>query len=379
MATYNKNKRNAVRMIARDIGYSESSIYKILSNPFSFSPATVETVRRAAAAYGIGLGEEGEPSAAERVPRELSDAGAHPTSELPILRIAVIIPARPLYFWREAMLGIEKSKARLEEEQRVSIRLRYVYHNFPAAEAENRRILEDAMAEDPDGLILFPVGGTLFSDFLDEADARALPTVIFNDTQDYMTDEWFRAHPHIGSVGPDCYEEGRSAAGLSVTGCGEIRRLAVICTRHQHSAQASETRVRGMCDGVREAFPDVAITHVELDPTERLAPSTLARHLYACYAEGAVDCLYISNGVTHIASAAIEKLERRLGTALSTCVIGHECSAADRRYLLEGRQRGYIKQDVYTQGMVAVRQVVLSCLLGAPAERCLFRSSVFIR
>ncbi len=92
-----------------------------------------------------------------------------------------------------------------------------------------------------------------------------------------------------------------------------------------------------------------------------------------------MDCVYISSGVTHIASAAVDKLARRQGVPLSTFVIGHECSAADKRYLLEGRQRGYIKQDVYTQGAEAVRDAVLAACGNRLPERRLYSSSVFIR
>jgi hypothetical protein len=92
-----------------------------------------------------------------------------------------------------------------------------------------------------------------------------------------------------------------------------------------------------------------------------------------------VDCLYISSGVTHIACAALEKIERRLGRPVSTFVIGHECSSADRRYLMEGRQRGYIKQDVYAQGFHALKDIAKAALGGTGLTRRLYPSSVFIR
>jgi hypothetical protein len=83
--------------------------------------------------------------------------------------------------------------------------------------------------------------------------------------------------------------------------------------------------------------------------------------------------------VTHIACAAIEKIERRLARPLATIVIGHECSSADRRYLMEGRQRGYIKQDVYTQGFFALKDVAETCLGVGQLIGRLYPSSIFIR
>jgi hypothetical protein len=112
---------------------------------------------------------------------------------------------------------------------------------------------------------------------------------------------------------------------------------------------------------------------------QELTPAALARRLIDCYETGNVDCLYIPTGVTHIACAAIEKIERRLGCPLATFVIGHEYASADRRYLMEGRQRGYIKQDVYTQGLHALKDVAEACLNGAQLTGRLYPSSIFIR
>jgi hypothetical protein len=84
-----KSKRDAIRRISRDMGISESSIYKILANPLSFSKSTADAVRREAEKYGLHPSEG--------------------TAELPdtplagrTLRIGVLIPSRPLYFRREA-------------------------------------------------------------------------------------------------------------------------------------------------------------------------------------------------------------------------------------------------------------------------------------
>ncbi|MBQ9151800.1 MAG: substrate-binding domain-containing protein, partial [Clostridia bacterium] len=260
-----------------------------------------------------------------------------------------------------------------------TVQTAYTYHSVPMTDTESEQLFASLRTERPDGLIIFPVGGTDCRRFIEGISQIPVPTVIFNDTQDYMTEAWFTANPHTAFIGPDGYDEGRRAALLMQT-CGqELRHLVVVCTRHNSSAQVSEKRVHGVCDGIRKLYPAIRISHVELDPTERIAPSMLARRLIACYDSGEVDCMYISSGVTHIACAAIEKIERRLERPLPTFVIGHECSKADKRYLLEGRQRGYIKQDVYTQGMTAIRDLAAACLEGVPLEQRLYRSSVFIR
>ncbi len=365
---HSPRRREAIRRISRDTGLSESSIYKILANPLSFSRSTADTVRRAAEAYGIGPDEEGGASA-EATERTL--------------RFGVILPSRPLYFWREAVMGLKKSKARLEKELGVTIKLIYAYQSFPLDDTFSDRRMADLVAEAPDGYVVYPVGGEICRAFVEATthgpNGAPVPTVVFNDRQKFMTDEWFSAHPHIGYVGPDCYDEGRRAALLATSLGRELYRVAVICTRHHSSATASTLRSRGMCDHLQELCPAVKITHIEVDPTERLAPPSLARRLDAEWQEGEVDCLYITSGVTHMACAALEKLERRRGAPIDACVIGHELSTADRRYLLEGRQRGYIKQDVYTQGVDALSGLVYACLEGRPIGKKLYLSSIFIR
>lgn len=360
-----KNKRDAIRRISRDTDMSESSIYKILSNPLNFSKSTVDTVRRVAERYGLTPGGEGTAAATEG------------DSLHRYLRIGVVIPSRPLYFWREAVAGIEKGKGLVEAQSAVTVQLRYIYYGGSSVAAEEA-VLFDALETDAlDGLILFPVEGEYCRRFIENTH---IPTVIFNDILDCMTASWFDAHPHAAFIGPDGYEEGKRAAAVMSSCSQSIRHLAVWCIHGNYGERVSGQRIRGMCDHARELFPDIRISRVERDPlAQGLTPAVLARRLIDCYETGNVDCLYIPSGVTHIACAAIEKIERRLGRPLATFVIGHEYASADSRYLMEGRQRGYIKQDVYSQGLNALQDVVAACLYGAPLTERKYPSSVFIR
>lgn len=359
-----KSKRDAVRRISRDTGMSESSIYKILTNPLNFSPGTVSAVREAAVQYGLVLSGEDAP-----LPRTKAESA--PAS----LRIGVVIPSRPLYFWREAVAGIEKSKALTEAEEEVSIQLHYTYPGSQLSEPDSTLLFKSLGSDRLDGLILYPPSNEACRRFLETV---TFPTVIFNDTQAYMTDDWFKTRPNTAFIGPDGYEEGRRAAAL-LAGCeGPAEHLAVVCTGHG-SSTVSDSRIRGVCDEAKRLLPEAVISRIEIAAGEPVSPAVLARRLIDCYAQKDVDRLYISSGITHVACAAIEKVERRLGRPLSTAVIGHECSLADRRYLMEGRQRGYIKQDIYSQGFHALRDTVRACLYGEPLTNRLYPPSVFIR
>ena len=377
--TGHMTKRDAIRRIARDTGYSESSIYKILKNPFNFSKNAVDTVQASAVRHGLTgefLSEEPDPSQHDPVISR-HDPVTHMGGKR-VLQIGVLIPSRPLYFWREAVMGMEKSRERVEKEYDITIRLRYTYYSYPFNETEGERLFANLASEHLDALILYPVDGDACRRFL-ETGTRDTAVILFNDTQTYMTDVWFAAHPNIGSIAPDCYDEGRRAARIIAEEGPAVRHVAVICARHNHGVQTSDQRALGVCDALSERCPEVRISRIVMDIAERMVPSMLARRLMPCYSECPVDALYITTGLTHIACAAVEKIERRLGVSLSTFVIGHEFSPADKRYLLEGRQRGYIKQDVYTQGHVAIRDAVAAALGIKSPPRCLYQSSVFMR
>ncbi len=260
MAIHGTGKRAVIRRIARDTGYSESSVYKILTNPIGFSRSTVEVVQQIAEQYGLRI--SGPP------------VGERPTGEMTrrVLRIAVILPSRPLYFWQEAVLGMEKGRARLEEELGGPIRLQFAYYSYPFGEIECERLLSFSSGDYPDALILFPVEQEACHRFLECVEAgTAPPTVLFNDIQDYMTDGWFATHPHIGFIGPDGYEEGGLAADLIYRCAPTVSRVAVVYSRQDQGARTSDDRIRGVCDRLSALRSSVHIRRVELDPSERIA------------------------------------------------------------------------------------------------------------
>ena len=362
--TKQPNKRAIVRCISRNTGMSESSIYKILSNPFNFSKETVEIVQREAALQGLTL-------------KTNTVLSPPPSPNQPkTLRIGVVVPSRPVYFWREAIAGISKSKEDPNILSVANIQIVYAYYKFPLSETETLNFFNQLQDQYFDGLIIFPIDGLICQNFIE---SLTIPTIIFNELQNYMTDAWLSQRPHMAFIGPDGYDEGKRAAAIIRSRNQQIRHMVIICTRHNSNAQVTEVRAKGMYDGIHGWDDHIHISHMELDPTERAAHSILARHLILEYQNQDVDCIYITSGITHVACMAVEKIEQSLGRQLPTVVIGHECSTADHRYLLEGRQLGYIKQDVYTQGLTALRDIVHACLYNTTPQKHLFPSSIFIR
>ncbi len=365
------SKKDIIKVISRETGMSVSSIYKILSNPFHFSPQSIHAVRKAAEKHGLTVFSENGVTVVGKDEK---------VSVHRILRIAIVTPSRPLPFWKEAILGFEKAREQLEEMYDLTIEFVYAYHHFPINESENTQLFMSLETQALDGCILYPICGNVCHAFIESVSSR-IPLVIFNDLQDYMTDTWFSEHPDVCFIGTDSYDEGYRAASVVLARNRQAKRLAAIHVANDAGCQSSLIRVQGFIDGMRACVPDSEVICIEEILLKRTTASILARKLEPLYdptGQG-VDCVYFSNGCTHIACLAIEKLMRIQASAAHTVVVGHELMEGDKRYLLEGRQCGYIKQDIYTQGFSAVQDMVPRILSGVPLKKRIYQSSVFIR
>lgn len=365
------NKKDIIKKISRETGMSVSSIYKILSNPFHFSPQSIQAVRMAAERHGLTVSHESGGMSADR-----EEGGSFRRD----LRIAIVTPSRPLHFWKEAIHGFEKAREALEDIHDLTIEFVYAYHHFPIHESENTRSFTELENQALDGCILYPICGDVCHSFIERVGAR-VPLVIFNDLQDYMTDAWFTEHPNICFIGTDSYDEGYKAASIVLARDRRVRRLAAVHVTNDAGCQSSRIRVQGFCDGLRAYAPQAEVVCIEETSLRRNTASILARKLEPLYSQGewGLDCVYFGNGCTHIACSALEKLARIQEKASHTVVVGHELMDGDKRYLMEGRQCGYIKQDVYTQGYAAMHDMVSCILSGVPLKKRTYQSSVFIR
>lgn len=345
-----KESAKVVKSVAKQLGMSESAVYKILANPIEFSEKTVRRVRDACA----------------RLHTESVSTGG--------VSVGIILPARPLYFWKEAVQGAEKCKADWKRLRGVTVRLAYRYY----ADASDKGDAEQIFAS-PDecacGNVLFPVSGKQCRAFAEQTDK---PLVIFNEARDYMNAEWFAALPNVCYVGADGYDEGVKAASILLPRLHGMHTICILVTSSGGDAQTIRMRVNGFCDGVRRVNPSVEIREIGLDIKSKASASVLAGKLNGCYDYGGLDCIYVTSGVTHVACEAVEKIRRRRGD-VRTQVIGHELSAADKRWLTEGSLSGYVKQDVYSQAYAAVDRILRRVLDGKLMQTEYFRSSLFIR
>ena len=143
---------------------------------------------------------------------------------------------------------------------------------------------------------------------------------------------------------------------------------------------AAKRRIAGFTHAATEINPGLSVRTDFVAVNGKLAAAFLAARIEPEILSGGMDCIYVSTGVTHIASAAIAKVRRRncLPPGTYPLCLGHECSPSDRLYLLDGTQCGYVKQDIYSQARAAVEHLAEAFLSGATMQDVYIRSSVLI-
>lgn len=313
---------NIIKEIASRVGISESSVCKILSDPFGFSGKTVTAVRSIYQQYSnTGISGDG-------------------------IGIGVIIPNRPVYFWKEAVRGIN-SRCRELCQSGIKVHIKYSYCGADGGVA-------DACGTDCAAYIVYP---SLVK--LPDAPVVMLNGVIkdaLGDTAVY--------------VGADGYSEGVMAAGI-IRENKSIRSIAAVSP--ENAGESVKNRLRGFADAALRDCPERKISIIEQELSDTAAASFLAKKLSR---SGSLpDCIYVCTGKTHVAGAAIVKL--MAAEKKPMYCIGHEYSDADRRYLEQGIELGYVAQNAYAQGYAAMEQIA-SYLTGGDMRSVLIPSEMFM-
>ncbi len=325
--------RLLIRQIASRTGLTVSSVYKILSGASGFSQSTRERVERMAQELQV------------RLPT-LPASG--------VFTVGVLIPEHPTYFWSEAISGIRRTVQTLREERGIRVETVFRFVHFPISDSAVEAALEPFSGEGCNAYILYPADCPAFLRFF-TAIPSGVPVVLFNDLpEDPDRLRTLRERPLTVYVGADNYDEGILAAHVLGARLSGMRNVLALLSEDSLGTTAAKRRIAGFTHAATEIKPEIL--------------------------SGGMDCIYVSTGVTHIASAAIAKVRRRncLPPGTYPLCLGHECSPSDRLYLLDGTQCGYVKQDIYSQARAAVEHLAEAFLSGATMQDVYIRSSVLI-
>lgn len=351
-----KYDADIVKKIAGEVGVSVSSVYKIMKNPMGFSPETVKKVRLAAIKYSkTDVGAAGNKEEAKKV-----------------YRIGVIIPNKPMYFWKEAVEGFKKSKNMWQNLLKCEINLIYRYYTTPVNGYELDRLYKELLGERLDGCILFPVKKTECKRFIRNLDG--IPLIIFNDLQVDISE-----FSNAAYIGADNYDEGNKAGMIVAEQPRRMNQIIILVTEDSMNSESIRRRINGFKNKIREVNPESELDEVFLPLEGKTTASAFAEKIFKFYEKADVDCIYVSSGITHVACDAVCKISKKLGRMPSTIVVGHEVSPSDKKYILSGLQIGYIKQNMYLQSTAALDEIMTCLISHRNPEPCLYKSSVFIR
>lgn len=410
----NKSReREILKHIAAETGLSISSIYKIRSNSFAFSQERVEQVRRLAGQYGLRT----EPAARAEA------------------RIGVLIPCRPASFWGEAAQGMKDCQRKWEAAGR-SVQLLFFYYGSALNQTPAQPVLDQLEQADCDGYLLFPVRQTCCLNFIckergaerakeeqvrditrteaelsedkrkmelgllanstrpdlgspkdnperdfGQSKTSALkPIILFNDLPRSWDLKLLQGYPNLAYIGADNREEGELAAQILEASLPQARHILTAISYDSLDATAAFSRIQRFREKALETNPRLVFHNLSLNPESKLTPALLAEEIWRFHQRQPVDCVYLGSGMTHAVCGAVEKLRRRYGEERASIVcIGHELLPSDRKYLVNGAQIGYVKQDVYSQGRAAVEELLSFLFYRTPLKSRYFRSSLFIR
>ncbi len=353
------NDTRIIRRIAAESGLSISSVYGILGGEAGYSGAHQARVLELARTYGL------QASAKE-------DDGN--------LTVGVIIPRTPGFFWDEAIDGMKKAAGDCRER---GIRVRLIFRCLSSTyqvENDGDRLLESFTESPCHGYIMYPFLHPSLWNFVSML-TPDVPLILFND-RPRRTEQthFFVQHPNCVYVGADNLAEGRQAAQALEPYLASMKHIVALNINRANLLLTTSARIEGFTAYVREVNPQIVVETLASEIASKTAASLLAADLEHRFLSGRLDCVYVSAGYAHIAAAAIHKLCRKYGAdELSIPCLGHELAPSDNPYLSDGILRGYVRQDIYRQGELAIKQIVDHLLDGVPMQDVFVRSTVFVR
>lgn len=347
-----------IKEISKQTSLSTSSVYKILHNPFDFAPDTAKRVLQLADDFGYRTSKK---------------------SEKKTHRINVLIPSRPSYYWREAMKGMKDAQRDIKRLNCRQVELCFNYLHLNLGDEALCQFYADALHSDADGYIILPLILPECISLIEEK-SKKHPVILFNECHSELLLKHFPNadklnHQNIASVSPDIIDEGCAAFHLIEKHLRKINHLVFISIRSDlRKNTTSVLRTESFRHELLQAKPTVKIDYVNIEFATKITPSFLSRKLYDIQLREPIDCVYISTGLTYTACAAIEKLKKRLGENVRIFCVGHECSPSNLKYIEQGIQLGYVKQDVYKQGYDSVMMLCHYLNEGTPLKDRFYRS-----
>ena len=318
--------------IAQDLGMSRSSVYRAIKH---MKPMSAETRRRVIEYIKINYPEKLTQlnSFAE------NRGGKH---------IAVIMPYKPEYFWKEAADGMEVARESFGDE--CPVELKFIFYAGTISETELISILDSIEVSTADALCVVPVDTEKVAEKINDI-SRRIPVAVFNEV--------CRGAVAFLNVVSNGYAEGHAIGKMVTDQCPAGTHVIRIST-DGYTSNVFDDRMRGFVDAVKDGY---IVDEVSLDCSENyyyhtILPSLMARKVNECINRieakgGRVSATYVTNGALLPLFIALRKLDRQ-----DISVFGHEINESALEFYKSGMRGGYVKQDIYMQGYSVINGLI---------------------
>lgn len=318
--------------IAQDLGMSRSSVYRAIKH---MKPMSAETRKRV-----IEYIKANYPEKLTQLNSFSENRGGK--------HIAVIMPYKPEYFWKEASDGMEAARESFGDE--CPAELKFIFYAGTISENELISILDSIEVSTADALCVVPVDTERVAEKINDI-SRRIPVAIFNEV--------CRGAVAFLNVVSNGYAEGRAVGKMVTEQCPAGSHIIRIST-DDYTSDVFNGRMRGFGDAVRENY---FIDEVSLDCSENyyyhtILPSLMARKVNEKInriesAGGSVSATYVTNGALLPLFIALRKLDRQ-----DISVFGHEINESALEFYKNGMRGGYVKQDIYMQGYSVINGLI---------------------
>jgi LacI family transcriptional regulator len=307
-----------MKEIARRTGVSIGTVHRALNDKPGINPVTRERVRAAAATLGY------TPNLAARY-----------LSSRKQLRIAVHLPDRAALFWEALREGIREAAAPFAPAIKVE------FQTYPRLGDGDIPLIERALADGTDALIIAPGNPRALAPHLEEAARRDIPVVcVVTDAPD---------SPRLLSVSADSFTVGAVAGellGRFLPGGGQVGFFTGWLTTQDHG-----DKLRGLASSLAAINPRLTLGPiVEAHDDEREARRRTREVLRA---HPRLKGLYISTSN----SLPVLRAAEREGRLAGLTIVATDLFPELVDWIRAGKVAATVYQRPLTQGRIALQSI----------------------
>jgi|LSQX01.1.fsa_nt_gb LacI family transcriptional regulator len=189
-----------------------------------------------------------------------------------------------------------------------------------------------------DGLIIQPMSRSRINPYIDELARKGKPVITFG--ADASSDN------RLSYIGPNAYKSGRIGAQILANYIGKSGNVAVISDNNEHMQTVD--RIKGFEDRVREHYPDISITNLNIPVNSDLYYEMVK----TLVTKNAVQGIFCTDANSYIAGEVLRDLNQK-----DPVIVGFDISEMAKNLLKEGYLKVIIEQNPFQFSYMALKSM----------------------